>query len=126
MNIAGREGAGEELVVINPEILEFSKDFAEAVEGCLSFPGITGSVERPSTIRVRYQDLQGETFEAEAGELLSRCIQHETDHCDGRLMVERFTPADQVGLKRKLKELAQRVQDGTAKGLRHNEERAAL
>ncbi|MHC5018881.1 MAG: peptide deformylase [Planctomycetota bacterium] len=113
MNLAGREGAGMEHVIINPEILQQSKDLEEVVEGCLSFPGITGHVARPRQIVVRYQDLQGDVHEVEADDLFARCVQHETDHLDGLLMVERFTPADQIGLKRKLKDLAKKVADGT-------------
>jgi peptide deformylase len=126
MNLAGREGAGEEHVIINPEILDSSKEVEEVVEGCLSFPEITGHVARPSGILVRYMDLQGDTHEYDAEELLARCIQHETDHLDGLLMVERFTPADQIGLKRKLKELAKKVADGTVKGSDPSDARAAL
>ena len=126
MNLAGREGEGEEIAIINPEVLEASNETAEAVEGCLSFPGISGRVARAATIRFRYTDIEGARHELEAGDLLARCVLHETDHLDGVLMIERFTPADQVGLKRKLKELVQRVKDGTARGLRHSGERAAL
>jgi len=126
MNLAGQEGEGEERVILNPELLAFSSDIEEATEGCLSFPGITGRVARPATVRVRYMDLDGATHEIEAGELLGRCFQHETDHLDGILMIERFSPADQLGLKRKLRELAERVADGTAKALRHRAATASL
>lgn len=126
MNLAGEEGAGEEQVILNPELLAFASDLAEATEGCLSFPGITGRVARPAAVRVRYMDLHGATHEIDAAELLGRCFQHETDHLDGVLMIERFSPTDQLGLKRKLRELAERVADGTAKALRHKTAPAAL
>lgn len=126
MNLAGTEGTGEERVVINPELLALSGEIEEATEGCLSFPGITGRVARPAAVRYRYMDLDGVVHEAEATELLGRCIQHETDHLDGVLMIERFSPTDRLGLKRKLRELAERVADGTAKALRHREAPAAL
>jgi len=126
MNLSGREGAGEEHVIINPEVLDVSKDEEEVIEGCLSFPGITGHVRRPRGILVRYMDLDGDVHEVEADDLLARCFQHESDHLDGLLMVERFTPADQIGLKRKLKELAKKVKDGTVKGPDPSDARAAL
>jgi peptide deformylase len=126
MNLAGEEGAGEERVILNPELLAMGADVEEATEGCLSFPGITGRVARPATVRFRYMDLDGAVHEVDATGLLARCVQHETDHLDGILMIERFTPTDRLGLKRKLKELAERVADGTAKALRHREAPAAL
>lgn len=126
MNLSGRAGAGEEHVFINPEIVDRSRDLEEVIEGCLSFPGITGHVSRPREIIVRYTDLEGDVHEFEADDLFARCVQHETDHLDGLLMVERFTPADQIGLKRKLKELAQKVADGTVQGPDPSDARAAL
>jgi peptide deformylase len=68
---------------INPEILELSEEKETKYEGCLSFPGHTGAVERPTHVKIRAQDRHGEWFEMEAGEMLGRCIQHENDHLSG-------------------------------------------
>jgi peptide deformylase len=75
-------------VIINPEIVATSGKPAKAEEGCLSIPDVYGDVERPSTVRVRAQDLDGNTFEIEASELLGRCLQHEIDHLHGKLFLD--------------------------------------
>ena len=78
---------GEPLVVINPEIVETSgKDKAE--EGCLSIPDIYADVERPKNVVVRAMDLDGNSYEVEATDLLARCLQHEIDHLDGKLFLD--------------------------------------
>jgi len=80
--------------LVNPEI-EWSSDEAEtAEEGCLSLPGIVVDVERPLHVRVRARDASGEQLEVEASGLEARVIQHEVDHLDGVLMLDR-TPTDQ-------------------------------
>ncbi len=68
---------------VNPEIIERSEEKETHYEGCLSFPGHNGAVERSSKVKVRAQDRNGEWFELEAEGLLARCIQHENDHLDG-------------------------------------------
>ncbi len=68
---------------VNPEIIAVSEETETSYEGCLSFPGHTGAVERPVAVKVRAQDRFGEWFELEAEGLLARCIQHENDHLDG-------------------------------------------
>ena len=68
--------------MVNPEIVEQSGE-QECVEGCLSFPGHNGAIERPRKVKIRAQDRHGETFEMEAEEMLARCFCHETNHLDG-------------------------------------------
>ena len=75
------------LVIINPEILERAGK-AKAEEGCLSIPDIYADVERPKDVTVRAMDVDGNTFELEATELLARCLQHEIDHLDGKLFLD--------------------------------------
>jgi peptide deformylase len=75
------------LVIINPEIVSPAGS-AKAEEGCLSIPDIYGSVERPERIVVRALDRHGNPFELEASGLLARCIQHETDHLNGKLFID--------------------------------------
>jgi peptide deformylase len=79
-------------VVINPEVVERSRETDRATEGCLSIPGIEEVVERPSRVRIRAVDETGEPFELEADELLGRALQHEHDHLDGVLFLDRITP----------------------------------
>ena len=79
---------GEPLVVINPEIVERSSAKDKAEEGCLSIPDIYADVERPKDVVVRAMNLEGETYEIQATELLARCLQHEIDHLDGKLFLD--------------------------------------
>lgn len=78
----------QRFVIINPEIVETDGKTAKAEEGCLSIPDVYGDVERPARVRVRALDLEGKTFEVEAGELLARCLQHEIDHLHGKLFID--------------------------------------
>lgn len=78
---------GDALVVINPEIVETSGK-AKAEEGCLSIPDIYADVERPKDVVVRAMDLDGNTYELQATELLARCLQHEIDHLHGKLFLD--------------------------------------
>ena len=79
---------GEEYVIINPEIYEFSGR-EKGIEGCLSLPGITGEVVRAKKIRLRYQDRFGKRLDMEANDFFARIIQHEMDHLDGILLIDR-------------------------------------
>jgi peptide deformylase len=92
-------------VFINPQILE-SSGVWEFDEGCLSVPGITAILRRPETIRLRFQDLFGQTREEEFHRLWARALQHETDHLDGKLFVDYLSPMRRTLLMKRLKELA--------------------
>lgn len=96
--------AGEMLVFINPEIIEESGE-AEYEEGCLSFPDIFQRITRSANVRVRAQNLLGEEFELEAGEMLARVILHEYDHIEGKLFVDYFSPMAKRMISGKLKRL---------------------
>ena len=98
----------DEQILINPEITRTfgTKEWAE--EGCLSFPGIWGEVMRPSDIEVRYTDLEGNEHTFEAGELLARVLQHEIDHLDGKIFVNKMKEADRNKNKARLQELRDR------------------
>lgn len=76
-----------------------------AVEGCLSFPGIQAKVERHCSIAVEAKDLDGQTRWYCAEGIVSRCLQHELDHLDGVLFIDRLTPARKVAIAGKLKRL---------------------
>ncbi|WP_420633728.1 peptide deformylase [Candidatus Palauibacter sp.] len=83
-------------VLVNPEIVETEGTVKEE-EGCLSIPGLAEIVERSESIVARGLDLDGEPVEIRAEGMLSRCIQHEKDHLDGLLFLDRVSP-----LKRKI------------------------
>jgi peptide deformylase len=78
------------LVLINPEVETFGKP-QTGVEGCLSFPGVRTDVTRPDGIRVKAQTLDESMLEFEAGGLLARAIQHEHDHLQGILFIDRVS-----------------------------------
>jgi len=77
----------------NPKIEFLPSDEFYYEEGCLSLPGIKGDVARPELIRVEYQDLDGVPHVLECDGLLARCIQHEVDHLDGILFIDRMEKA---------------------------------
>jgi len=77
-------------VYINPNIIETSKEDSPYVEGCLSIPGIEMEIYRPARIRLHYRDEQWQEHEEEIEGLLARVIQHESDHLDGVLFVDRL------------------------------------
>ena len=74
-------------------------------EGCLSFPGLRGDIRRSSAIKVTFMDLAGKTQTWETDGLLARAFQHEIDHLNGVLFIDRMSAAAKVGLKRKLSRL---------------------
>ncbi len=80
---------GEYYELVNPEIVERSGDQYE-IEGCLSLMGFEGMVPRSRYVKVRYQDRSGEAREIEAEGYMAKCLQHEIDHLDGILYVDRM------------------------------------
>jgi peptide deformylase len=101
--VAGDEEGAPPKVFINPEILEISPESQTGDEGCLSFPGIYVPVKRGMRARVRAMDLDGNVFEIEGEELLARAFQHETDHLNGRLLIDQVGPVKREIIKRKLR-----------------------
>jgi peptide deformylase len=95
---------GDETVVINPEILERTGE-DEMEEGCLSFPGIYGSVVRATGVRVRYRDLAWAEKDLVLEGFVARVFQHEFDHLNGIVFVDRMTPADRMRNRARLDEL---------------------
>lgn len=89
-NPAGRPGEGEEYVLINP-VLSRPKGNEEAEEGCLSFPELYGPVKRPKQITVNAYNLKGEEIQADLTGMLARVVQHEFDHLDGVLYIDRMS-----------------------------------
>ena len=82
--------AGQPIALVNPEISVVGNDIVEDWEGCLSIPDIRGRVPRPREIKVRAYDRSGERVEIHAHDFAARVIQHETDHLDGVLFVDRM------------------------------------
>lgn len=98
----------DERILLNPEI---TRTFGEKVwgeEGCLSFPGIWGEVLRHSDIEVRYTDVEGNEQTLIADDLLARVLQHEIDHLDGKIFVNKMKEADRNRNKARLQELRDR------------------
>ena len=89
-------------VFINPEITWASAERQVYDEGCLSVPGIYDGVERPSQVKVRAFDLQGQPFELACDDLLAVCIQHEMDHLQGKVFVEYLSPLKRNRIKSKM------------------------
>ncbi|MBN2547227.1 MAG: peptide deformylase [Spirochaetes bacterium] len=83
-------------VMINPKILDKSFEKNSYEEGCLSVPGIGHDVERPANIIVEYTDEKGKNKKIEASGLLSTCIQHEYDHLEGILFIDRLDPEERL------------------------------
>ncbi len=78
--------------LINPVIVESSKATDKAVEGCLSIPGIEEKVSRPVRVTVEAMSPDGDPVRIEADDLLARALQHEVDHLDGVLFLDRLSP----------------------------------
>jgi len=78
-------------VFINPEILDPSEEQASYNEGCLSVPDQYAEVERPATIRARWQDVDGNTHEEDMEGMMATCLQHEMDHLEGILFIDHLS-----------------------------------
>ncbi len=92
------------LIFVNPE-LEFGQEKETAKEGCLSIEGITAPVRRPAVVKAKLELLDGRVILLESDGLLARAIQHEVDHLNGILFVDRLSTAAKVGVRGKLKRL---------------------
>lgn len=91
-------------VVVNPVLAEFSAETEVMEEGCLSVPGVAVPVERPLAVRVRGADLEGRPLDFRAEGLEARVIQHEVDHLDGVLILDRTTRSARAAALRQLRE----------------------
>lgn len=94
----------DDRVFVNPVIVE-PEGAKEASEGCLSLPDVEVQVRRALRCRVRAYDLSGRPFECAGEELPARVWQHETDHLDGVLILDRMGPADKIATRKRLREL---------------------
>jgi peptide deformylase len=111
--VVGDEETREARALINPVITEQSGQ-ATAEEGCLSIPGIFAPVTRSAWVRVEALDLGGQTVKMDARGLLARVLQHEIDHLDGVLFIDRLDPVTRDRIKRKIKK------EGLSEGASHH------
>jgi peptide deformylase len=99
------------LMILNPRI-ESGPEKEIASEGCLSFPEISADIERAGWVKVEAQTLDGERVEIEATGLLARALQHEIDHLNGILFIDRMSSVAKASLSSKLKRLQKETQRG--------------
>ncbi len=107
LKIDGREvelEAAMPLILVNPEA-ELGKEIVSGTEGCLSFPEITAEIDRPESVEVRAETLDGSSIRIEATGLLARALQHEIDHLNGILFIDRMNSGVRAGLSGRLKRL---------------------
>jgi peptide deformylase len=105
----------EELVFINPEIIR-KKGNVEGEEGCLSLPELYGQVARAEEIVLEAYDIDGQGFEMECSEILARVIQHENDHLDGVLFIDRMKPEEVEELQANIDDLETQFRQTQAAG----------
>jgi len=114
MDCSRDENRREPLVLINPEILEqVTPDDVE--EGCLSVPGVSDTLKRYQKVRARAQDREGKPFEIEAEGLMAQCIQHELDHLDGKLYIDRLSSLKRERLLKRQREERDAAADKSAR-----------
>lgn len=102
----GEQLKGFKKVFINPELLEESDDAMVFEEGCLSIPGIRADVVRPEKIKLRYADEYGLVHEEEFDGLAARIIQHEYDHLEGILFIDKISPVKKRLIQGKLNNIS--------------------
>lgn len=96
---------GDDRVFINPVLCDPSPETHPHEEGCLSLPHITGEITRPTRITIDALDEQGQPVQLTSDDLAARIWQHETDHLDGILILDRMVPIDKVANRQAVQEL---------------------
>lgn len=99
-----KSGTKNPTTLINPKIVEKSKDMEVSDEGCLSCPGISAPVMRHTSVKVEYFDLDGKPQTIEGTELLAHCLQHEIDHLDGKTLFQTSLPEARIQLLQEYQE----------------------
>ncbi|KAI3793937.1 hypothetical protein L1987_36560 [Smallanthus sonchifolius] len=112
-NPVGERGEGEEIILVNPKVVKYSKKLVPFTEGCLSFPGINADVVRPEAVKVDAQDITGAKFSVSLSCLPSRVFQHEFDHLEGILFFDRMTGEVVDSIRAELLALEQKYEDRT-------------
>lgn len=118
INVTGDSAqADQEHVFINPEITLRSGGMAEDEEGCLSFPELYAQVKRPERCTVVAYNLAGQEVKYELKGLFARAVQHEFDHLDGVLFVDRLTPSGLLSVRESLADLERELEGDRSRGL---------
>ena len=104
IDVSFKKNPSDKIALINPEIIHAEGKQVEE-EGCLSLPEIREKVSRAEIVKVRAQDVTGNWFEVEGQELLSRALQHEIDHLDGVLFIDRISRLKRELVLRKIKKM---------------------
>lgn len=107
------EGTRDLYVIVNPEIVWQSRDQVDGVEGCLSIPGYIGEVSRATSVRVRAQDRHGKKFRLRLHDWDARIFQHEIDHLDGVLYIDRLTAPENLWTEEQYEEMFGADEDET-------------
>lgn len=115
-NLKSDDAEGEELVFINP-VVSRPKGTEVREEGCLSLPGIYAPVRRPEKVIVSAYNLQGQEFEAEIDGFLARVVQHETDHLDGVLFIDRLSETTTMAVSDEVAEFEDEFQTNRELGI---------
>ena len=102
LDIAQKEGTKEPIFLVNPEIIQKSKNNLTYEEGCLSVPGQFAEIDRPDKCHIKYLDYHGEKKEIKAEGMLSTCIQHEMDHLEGILFIDYLSKLKKTMIIKKL------------------------
>lgn len=104
-NASPEHGPEDDRVFINPVLSDPSREIEPYEEGCLSLPRINAEIRRPKRITITALDLDGEEFSLTSDQFPARVWQHETDHLDGVLILDRMTPMDRLANKKALRDL---------------------
>ncbi len=104
IDVSFKERPADKLALINPVVLDKNGKQVEE-EGCLSLPEIREKVQRAAWVKVRAQNVKGETFEVEGEELLARALQHEIDHLNGILFIDHLSRLKRDLVQRRIKKL---------------------
>ena len=102
LDIKQKEGQKNPIYLVNPEIIEKSKNNITYEEGCLSVPGQFAEIDRPDKCHVKYLDYYGEKKEIKAEGMLATCIQHEIDHLEGILFIDYLSKLKKTMIIKKL------------------------
>jgi peptide deformylase len=95
----------DDMVFINPTITIDGRATEDMEEGCLSLPGINASIRRPKAVTIEATDIDGNRFRASSDDLPARIWQHENDHLDGVMIIDKMSPIDKMANRKALKEM---------------------
>jgi len=110
LDIEQKEGKKNPIFLINPEVMERSKNNSTYEEGCLSVPGQFAEIDRPEKCHIKYLDYNGEKKEIKAEGMLATCIQHEMDHLEGILFIDYLSKLKKSMIIKKLSKKKKNVE----------------